>query len=144
MIACYVRNIKVRCEEETWRGSSLGKDPVGQLSCSWIRRQAEANCSFCHQMRYWVLDLVPSPGKALPGEVDRCLIGSRGMTHVSGKPMDYKKKKKKKGRDGKWHRCWVSEVVHVTYSSFPCVFGGWRLFFFMIIFLVNFFFHDYY
>uniref|UniRef100_A0A0D3BJS3 Uncharacterized protein n=1 Tax=Brassica oleracea var. oleracea TaxID=109376 RepID=A0A0D3BJS3_BRAOL len=42
-------------------GSSLGKDPVGQLSCSRVRRQAEANYPFCHQMRYWVLDLVPSP-----------------------------------------------------------------------------------
>ncbi|KAF3598097.1 hypothetical protein DY000_02023952 [Brassica cretica] len=33
-------------------------------------------------MRYWVLGLVPSPGKALPGEVDRCLTGPRGMIHV--------------------------------------------------------------
>ncbi|KAL0835399.1 hypothetical protein Bca101_087288 [Brassica carinata] len=32
-------------------------------------------------MWYWVLGLVPSPGKALPGEVDRCLTGPRGMTH---------------------------------------------------------------
>ncbi|CAN6864766.1 unnamed protein product, partial [Brassica oleracea] len=62
-------------------GSSLGKDPVSQLSCSRIRRQTEVNCPFCHQMRYWVLDLIPSPGKALPGEVDRCLTGSRGMIH---------------------------------------------------------------
>ncbi|KAH0938302.1 hypothetical protein HID58_005763 [Brassica napus] len=56
-------------------------DLVGQLSCSRVRRQAEANYPFCHQMRYWVLGLVPSPGKALPGEVDRCLTGPRGMTH---------------------------------------------------------------
>ncbi|CAF2069260.1 unnamed protein product [Brassica napus] len=34
-------------------------------------------------MRYWVLDLVPSPGKALPGEVDRCLTGPRGMIHIA-------------------------------------------------------------
>ena len=73
--------------------SSLGKDPVGQLSCSRVRHQAEANCPFCHQMRYWVLGLVPSPGKTLPGEVDRCLTGPRGMIHVSGEPLDYKKKK---------------------------------------------------
>ncbi|CAN6919851.1 unnamed protein product [Brassica oleracea] len=33
-------------------------------------------------MRYWVLGLVLSPGKAFPGEVDRCLTGSRGMIHA--------------------------------------------------------------
>ena len=43
----------------------------------------------------WVLDLVPNPDKTLPGEVDRCLTGSRGMIHVSGEPLDYQKKKKK-------------------------------------------------
>ena len=43
-------------------------------------------------MRYWVLDLVSSPGKAFPDEVDRCLTGSRGMIHVSGEPLDYQKK----------------------------------------------------
>ena len=74
-------------------GSSFGKDPMGQLSCSRVRRQTEANCLFCHQMRYWVLGLVPSPGKVLPGEVDRCLTGPRGITHVSGEPLDYQKKK---------------------------------------------------
>ena len=46
-------------------------------------------------MRYWVLGFVLSPGKALPGEVDRCLTGSREMIHVSGEPLDYQKKKKK-------------------------------------------------
>ncbi|CAG7892247.1 unnamed protein product, partial [Brassica rapa] len=73
-------------------GSSLGKDFGGQSSCSRVRRQAEANCPFCHQMRpkmrYWVLGLVPSSGKALPDEVDRCLTGPRGMIHVSGEPLD--------------------------------------------------------
>nr|VDD29317.1 unnamed protein product [Brassica oleracea] len=58
-------------------GSSFGKDLGGQLSCSRVRRQAEGNCPSCHQMRYWVLGLVPSPGIALPGEVDRCLTGPR-------------------------------------------------------------------
>ena len=58
--------------------------------------QADGNCPSCHQMRYWMLSLVLSPGKALLGEVDRCLTGPRGMTHVTGKPLDYKKKKKKK------------------------------------------------
>uniref|UniRef100_A0A0D3ANA0 Uncharacterized protein n=1 Tax=Brassica oleracea var. oleracea TaxID=109376 RepID=A0A0D3ANA0_BRAOL len=67
----------------TGRSSSLGKDSVDQLSCSRVRRQAEANCPFCHQMRYWVLDLVSSPGKTFPGEMDRCLTGLRGMIHVS-------------------------------------------------------------
>ncbi|KAH0853274.1 hypothetical protein HID58_093344 [Brassica napus] len=42
----------------------------------------EANCPFCH---HWVLGLVPSPGKALPGEVDRCLTGPRGMIHKGRK-----------------------------------------------------------
>ncbi|CAF2016053.1 unnamed protein product [Brassica oleracea] len=42
---------------------------------------AEGNCPSCHQMRYWVVDLIPSPGKALPDEVDRCLTGPRGMIH---------------------------------------------------------------
>ncbi|KAL0672408.1 hypothetical protein Bca4012_000388 [Brassica carinata] len=81
-------------------GSSLGKDHVGQLSCSRVRRQAEANCPFCHQMRYWVLGLVPSPGKALPGEMNRCLTGPRRMIHVSGEPLDYQKKNKKKSTMG--------------------------------------------
>ncbi|KAF3530756.1 hypothetical protein DY000_02040663 [Brassica cretica] len=58
-------------------GSSFGKDLVDQLSCSRVRRQTEGNCPSCHQMRYWVLGLVPSPGIALPDEVDRCLTGSR-------------------------------------------------------------------
>ncbi|KAF3530798.1 hypothetical protein DY000_02040501 [Brassica cretica] len=44
-----------------------------------LLRQAESNCPFCHQMRYWVLGLIPSPGTALPGEVDRCLTGSRHL-----------------------------------------------------------------
>ncbi|KAF3486787.1 hypothetical protein F2Q69_00054728 [Brassica cretica] len=29
----------------------------------------------------WVLGLVPNPDKTLPGEVDRCLTGHRGMIH---------------------------------------------------------------
>ncbi|CAF1863501.1 unnamed protein product [Brassica napus] len=66
---------EILCFDRCESGSSLGKDLVGQLSCSRVRRQAEANYPFCHQMRYWVLGLVPSPGKALPGEVDRCLNG---------------------------------------------------------------------
>ncbi|KAF3605185.1 hypothetical protein DY000_02046381 [Brassica cretica] len=32
---------------------------MGQLSCLRVRRQAEVNCPFCHQMRYWVLGLCP-------------------------------------------------------------------------------------
>ncbi|KAF3502477.1 hypothetical protein F2Q69_00040863 [Brassica cretica] len=68
-------------DASTGCGISFGKDLGGQLSCSWVRRQSEGNCPSYHQMRYWVLGLVPSPGKALPGEVDRCLTGSRGMIH---------------------------------------------------------------
>ncbi|KAF3546838.1 hypothetical protein DY000_02010537 [Brassica cretica] len=48
-------------------GSSFGKDFGGQLSCSRVRRQAEGNCLSCHQMRYWMLGLVPSPGLSPPG-----------------------------------------------------------------------------
>uniref|UniRef100_A0A0D3CIU5 Endoplasmic reticulum transmembrane protein n=1 Tax=Brassica oleracea var. oleracea TaxID=109376 RepID=A0A0D3CIU5_BRAOL len=86
-ILTYLTLFVVVAEISPWKMSfykgSLGKDPVGQLSCSRVRRQAEANCPFCHQMRYWVLGLVPSPGKALPGEMDRCLTRPRGMIHES-------------------------------------------------------------
>ncbi|KAF3519865.1 hypothetical protein DY000_02060989 [Brassica cretica] len=59
----------------TGRGSLFGKDFGGQLSCSRVRRQAEGNCPSCHQMRYWVLGLVPRPGITLPGEVDCYVTG---------------------------------------------------------------------
>ncbi|WZZ72605.1 hypothetical protein YC2023_083975 [Brassica napus] len=49
-------------------------------------------------MRYWVLGLVPSPGKTLPDEVDRCLTGARGIIHLSEEPLDYQKKKKREYR----------------------------------------------
>ncbi|KAF3506061.1 hypothetical protein F2Q69_00002578 [Brassica cretica] len=38
--------------------------------------------------RYWIRS---SPGTALPGEVDRCLTGFRGMTREAGNPWIIKK-----------------------------------------------------
>lgn len=49
----------------------------------------------CHQMQYWMLGLVLSPGITLPGEVDRCLTGPGGIIRVSGEPSDYQKKQQK-------------------------------------------------
>ena len=48
-------------------------------------------CLFWTPKRYWVRS---SPGKALPGEVDRCLTGPRGMIREAGTPGLSKKKKR--------------------------------------------------
>ena len=47
-------------------------------------------CLFWTPKWYWVRS---SPGKAFPGEVDRCLTGPKGMTREAENPWIIKKKK---------------------------------------------------
>ena len=56
-------------------------------------------CLFWTLKRYWVRS---SPGKALPGEVNRCLTGPRGMTREMGNPWIKKKKNNNK------HKLWIN------------------------------------
>lgn len=63
----------------------------------------------CHQMRYWVFELILSPGIIFPGKVDRCLTGSRGIIRVSGEPRIIKKNGKEKSND-----CGFGETSRIT------------------------------